>query len=192
MDTPVMPEIRYFAPDVEGAEHLRVFRCEKLHATLTAEACAKRWLTREHPCSGCWIGERHATQLGLHRQAEQVSTPTPAPCLRCGRGTLKRVGGTLCISCWNRAREWILGRNRKGGRPTIALHYFEVLLITTAECPRTRTGIGSPTVCELAPTEYAIKLIAMDEAEVRRTVVALWPDAEIVEIGTVIQSSGAS
>lgn len=189
MDMPVAPEPRYFRP--EYAPNIELFECTRLRASMTTQACARRWLEREYPCASCGIGERHAEMLGLHRRI-QASMPTPAPCLRCGRGTLKRVGGTLCISCWNRAREWILGRNRKGGRPTIALHYFEVLLIATAECPRTRTGIGSPTVCELAPTEYAIRLIALDEAEVRRTVVALWPDAEIVAVGLAAAPAGAS
>lgn len=189
MDTTAAPEIRYFRP--EYAPDIELFECTRLHASMTIQACARRWLTREYPCVSCEIGEWHAAQLGLHRRI-QASMPTPAPCLRCGRGTLKRVGGTLCISCWNRTREWVLGRNRKGGRPTIALRYFEVLMIDTAECPRTRTGIGGPTVCELAPSEYDVWLIALDEAEVRRTAAALWPRAEIVEIGTVIQSSGAS
>jgi hypothetical protein len=45
-------------------------------------------------------------------------------CSRCGCGSARRlIGGTRCVSCYNREREFVRGRNRKGTRPTMAPLY---------------------------------------------------------------------
>lgn len=183
MNTTVMPEIRYLASGVEGAEHLRVFRCERLHATITPLACARRYAAQEsYPCSTCPIGAMHAAQLGIRVVGDRTRTAFTRPCCRCGRHELRLIGATLCPSCWNRQREWAIGRNGKGGRPTIKLRRYEVLL-TAKERPRIRPGAVAPIVHELGPGEFDVEVIALDATEAKRVLKTLWPDAEIIEIG---------
>ena len=64
-------------------------------------------------CRGCQIGAMHA---GV---AEATLSPLYASqiCARCNSGGLRLIGGHLCVSCYNREREWILGRNARGRAP---------------------------------------------------------------------------
>ena len=39
-------------------------------------------------------------------------------CMRCHRGSTRLIGRSLCPSCWNRQREYLVGKNAKGAKPT--------------------------------------------------------------------------
>lgn len=38
-------------------------------------------------------------------------------CSRCHRVGMRLVSGDICVSCWNRAREVIIGKNARGRKP---------------------------------------------------------------------------
>lgn len=114
-----MGNIAYFEmPELPGKPY---FRCEAMHATLSVEACASNW-RRAHAgedgsqwrCKGCKVGALHAgeTAANLWFGHGQMI------CARCHRGAIRLIGGDLCVSCYNRQREWILGTNAKGRYPT--------------------------------------------------------------------------
>lgn len=99
------------------------FRCDRLHATLSTDACAVNWRAgnnendgRREACRSCSIGAMHA--------GETTASMSPLKgtliCSRCHRQSSRSwlIGKWLCVSCWNREREWIRGRNAKGNRPT--------------------------------------------------------------------------
>jgi hypothetical protein len=68
-------------------------------------------------CRTCSIGARHAGE-----QVVEYSSLYQTPiCPRCRRGATRMIGDQLCVSCYNREREWAIDRNAKGTRPTIAL-----------------------------------------------------------------------
>lgn len=105
---------------IEGLPGARHFRCQPLRALLSAEACAGFWRRANHDgdparhtCRRCPIGAAHA--------GEDLATTSPLygtlTCARCHRGAERLVGKTLCVSCYNRQREAIRGRNAKGTRP---------------------------------------------------------------------------
>jgi hypothetical protein len=97
----------------------RVFNCDGLHAALSPTACADNYIHRKcFACHNCPIGQTHAgkatpsTQDASHRSGE---------CVRCGRKDVRRqIGAALCLSCYNREREVLKGRNRKGAYPRVS------------------------------------------------------------------------
>lgn len=114
---------------VPGKRH---FECEKIRGTLDTGTCANRWLgakkdreaVRFMACRGCVIGEIHATGVdplkALRIAGERTIVGSPDEgrrCTRCGRGGSRIVGGTLCVSCWNREREFVKKCNAKGKAP---------------------------------------------------------------------------
>lgn len=122
----------------DGIEYLhwvpgkRHFRCEKLSATMSTDDCSGRYMRamagdeRASACRFCPIGAVHAGKVDP-LQAASVSAKvkiTGHPdldtrCTRCGRSGLRLIhaGGDICVSCWNRQREWKLGRNARGRVP---------------------------------------------------------------------------
>jgi hypothetical protein len=104
------------------------FGCARYRAKLLTTACAKRWRHAQtargyaadqiEKCRSCPIGASHSGQAVV-----RYSTLYDSPiCPRCGRGSARRlVGGRRCISCFNREREFVLGRNRKNTKPVHAI-----------------------------------------------------------------------
>lgn len=95
------------------------FRCERLSATIQPDACATNWARATSGagmlrCRGCPMGPMHAGEdsANAHPLRGQMV------CSRCERGATRLVQGWLCISCYNRAREWRAGRNAKGSYPS--------------------------------------------------------------------------
>ena len=119
---------------------LFTFRCERLHADLTAAACARSHAERRAlACVGCTIGRKHADDAGIASApvakrtalgSGQVDYGRFAPvggCVRCGR-TYSRAdrsikplrlvrAHTICVSCFNREKEVTHGANAKGAKP---------------------------------------------------------------------------
>ncbi len=99
----------------------QMFRCDRRSATLQVTACSAMWREanqRECPerlerCRGCQVGAEHAGE-------SDVSTcPITGSdiCVRCDRGGMRLVRDEICVSCWNREREMLIGRNAKGAPP---------------------------------------------------------------------------
>jgi hypothetical protein len=108
----------YFTPEwaPPGAAY---FRCERLQATIQPQACATNWERATSGagmlrCRGCPVGPLHSgdDRANAHPLRGQLV------CSRCERGATRLVQGWLCISCYNRAREWVAGRNAKGSYPS--------------------------------------------------------------------------
>lgn len=114
--------IEYFTIPELG-EDRPLFRCEALRATMQVSSCKERWEQanaknapeRLDRCRGCTIGAAHA---GV---GDATSSPlfSSGICSRCHRKGLRLVGNDKCVSCWNREREYLLGRNAKGAEPKL-------------------------------------------------------------------------
>ena len=111
-----MMETQYF--DMAGCPG-QFFRCTRLSATLSVDSCASRWKKAQRDrescrqCVNCPVGASHAGET-------QTSTSTLLGrpiCCRCHRGSDRLVSKHICVSCYNRQREWVLGRNAKGTKP---------------------------------------------------------------------------
>jgi len=108
----------YFSlPDLPGKT---LFKCEKLLATLSTEACAEMWRQANHQniesrasCKNCPIGAAHAGES----DASMSPLKGSMICARCQRPATRLIEGHVCVSCKNREYEWVKGCNAKGSRP---------------------------------------------------------------------------
>ena len=99
----------------------RFFRCEPLKATLGVKSCAGMWKQANHgqserlyQCKRCPVGAEHAGD----KSASTSTLKGSMTCSRCHRGAIRLIEKWLCVSCWNRQREAVIGRNAKGQPPT--------------------------------------------------------------------------
>ncbi len=97
------------------------FDCSRLHAGLTISACAEMWRLankgrseRHTACRVCPVGAAHAGVPNASRSPISGALV----CARCTRGATRLIGKRICISCYNREREFIRGRNARGMVPT--------------------------------------------------------------------------
>lgn len=98
-----------------------MFRCERRNATLQVESCAAIWKAANGKnnsecggaCRNCSLGALHAGEgdavMSRWRGIEI--------CSRCHRVGMRLIGGDICVSCWNRQREVIIGKNARGRKP---------------------------------------------------------------------------
>ena len=132
------PGRHYLIPDAQGVQYentsiagqlVRLFRCETLSLTLTPEGCASRHKEArrrgEHDdasgytrCRTCPIGAAHA---GLGKFVPRA----PHECCRCGKWSDRLVGKVLCPSCYNRQREALKGRDRRGRKPHVHVRLWQ-------------------------------------------------------------------
>lgn len=96
------------------------FNCDKLRATLSVSNCADMWRKANHDnverlsrCKTCPVGAVHAGETA----ASMSPFMGQCVCARCHRTATRLIGKHLCISCWNRQREWVIGKNAKGSKP---------------------------------------------------------------------------
>lgn len=110
--------VEYFRiADVPGKQY---FRCDRYSATLSTEACAGMWRKANHEnseaqfkCRICPLGAVHAGETAASMSPLKGTTI----CGRCHRTAVRLIRKHLCVSCWNRERELIIGKNAKGTRP---------------------------------------------------------------------------
>jgi hypothetical protein len=177
------------------------FDCRQLRATISAATCAKNWQRAEpgSSCIGCQIGAQHAGKRATPQIVGRL------PCVRCGRKDQRMIGGVLCVNCYNRQREAMLGRNAKGQFPhTIGanLHEsFSVLRIPNAEAAiqqiykrrvispdHLRVGLRSdflPGLPRFEAVEHDaawLEVIVSGREELARIVERLMPAAMIEEV----------
>jgi hypothetical protein len=101
---------------------------------LSRGGCARRWEAAQerrpgpwdslHPCLTCPTGAAHAGCPGEGRFA--AAEALRGICTRCARPASRGLSGRMvwdrfCISCYNRHREALEGRNAKGTRPGLVL-----------------------------------------------------------------------
>lgn len=112
------PQVQYFTP-TWAPPGKQMFACDRLSATLGVEQCATNWSRATAGdgmlrCKGCRIGACHAGE----------DQPNMSPlrgcmvCARCQRGTNRLIFGWLCVSEYNREKEWRAKRNAKGSYPS--------------------------------------------------------------------------
>lgn len=100
---------------------MQLFVCPSIPGklTLSAQSCAnyhvsaqkKEWALRLRHCVECPVGAKNAgVDLAAPFQRRAL-------CVRCGSGAGRMVLGRLCMSCYNREREWRIGKNAKGRQP---------------------------------------------------------------------------
>ena len=112
---------------------LELFTCKRQAGglRLTKTGCAKLFKRSihsdldRHPhlshCRSCPVGEKNS---GLKNSASSL----PKTCVRCNRPDIRRLDAKLlCISCGNRQREYISGKNARGCMPVrfIPLRLFK-------------------------------------------------------------------
>jgi len=114
-----VPNIAYRTiPEMPGATF---FACSRLHAGLTTRACTDMWRAtnqarseRHTACRSCFVGATHARRI----KREPIADQRGFGCSRCARGATRLIQKRLCVSCYNRERELIKGRNARGMVPT--------------------------------------------------------------------------
>lgn len=106
--------IEYFK--IEGIEG-DYFACERLRATLKVETCAARYKTAiaGEVNIGCWrcpVGAKHCGE-----EIKPRSIGESKLCARCLEYSQRIVHNRLCVTCYNRTREVLVGKNAKGTKP---------------------------------------------------------------------------
>ena len=127
-------KVTYFT--VDGFDG-QFFACQR-YGTMSAASCAKNFAAapeavrasgRLEACIGCAVGQHHADPAApVKPQVKHTAFAYRQICVRCRRGgedddnrligRMRLVRGhTTCVSCYNREREVIQGRNAKGAKP---------------------------------------------------------------------------
>ncbi|HYD68502.1 hypothetical protein [Azospirillum sp.] len=111
---------------------LNLFRCERRSCSLSVTSCAASWQAAQRKRPEPWEGLWHCRSCPVG--AASAGKPMPVAtvtgdalsciCPRCQRSAARIIKGRLCVSCYNREREVIKGRNAKGTIPrlTAKLH----------------------------------------------------------------------
>lgn len=96
------------------------FRCERLRATVSTAACSDMWRKADQlndgshsACQRCPLGAVHAGEVA----ASMSPLKGTLTCARCHRVAVRLINSWVCVSCYNRSREQVLGRNAKGTAP---------------------------------------------------------------------------
>lgn len=113
-----MDTIEYFEhPLLPGR---KMFRCDKLHATMQTSSCGERWSVANEnsdgvysACVNCPLGAQHAGVGEINRSPLRGALV----CARCHMGATRLIRRHLCVSCMNRQYEVLKGRNARGGMP---------------------------------------------------------------------------
>lgn len=118
-----MTGIEYFKFDGVPGDY---FACVNGMGKLSTTACAKNYELAMSPhglkegrrmtCRACPVGALHAgIPAGVDTESRFVGSGF---CARCERETTRLIRGTICVGCYNREREVLIGKNAKGGLPT--------------------------------------------------------------------------
>jgi hypothetical protein len=132
----------------EGLPDVPYFDCTDLHASLTVTTCASLWRAAADPhrmrystCRACPLGGRHA---GIANVASGALRGLLV-CSRCYRTSRRLILSNLCVSCYNRQREVVRGKNARGLPPT-KLTRLDARAVCYAEGGRVRTVRSERTV----------------------------------------------
>lgn len=96
-----------------------MLHCHRGLGSVTVHACADSFQSCKHgrhthrPCVGCPVG------AALSGEKKQTQVPAKL-CLRCGKMARRLIRSSVCLSCYNREREYLKGRNARGHMPVHA------------------------------------------------------------------------
>jgi hypothetical protein len=163
---------------------VETFICERHLGglTLTPNGCAGLWRramkskgeysAAVRPCVGCLTGAENAGEVNRY---VRLPDSLDKVCVRCLRGATKMVYGKLCISCYNRQREVLKGRNARGGVPCEAKALRQVSVIEIS--PN-----GREIVTDLASSALEVVLMAIKRS-VQRARYMRMPPSLVLCIG---------
>lgn len=109
---------------IDGAPG-QYFDCPYGVAMLSVTSCAQLYLEAMSPkglreglrisCRACPVGAAHA---GVPSEVASSSRFLGVLyCSRCHGDARRLIRGSICVSCYNREREVLIGKNAKGGKP---------------------------------------------------------------------------
>ena len=120
-------------PELPGK---KFFTCQSGLGVMSTDFCAdshKKSKTKEfidwnkrEVCRFCPVGSLHAGDRKVVSCSRFFGSRF---CARCERMTNRLVGGSLCVSCYNRERENAEGKNAKGNPLKLIRHYRDVHLL---------------------------------------------------------------
>lgn len=183
-----MPEIIYreLAPGFLG------FDCGALRATLSPASCGDNFVQgRCLACLNCSVGKGHAGGVkpivsGRGRHTAflddvriSLREAISKRCVRCDESTGRLIAKSLCINCYNRQREVVVGRNAKGKFPVVAsqsLRHVTLLVegpatLESAIYPNGSPlgGAGLPVFERIGCSAWLVSAVATGDSELRRT-----------------------
>jgi hypothetical protein len=105
----------------------RYFDCPRNMGMLSTGACAKAYQDAMSPdylregrritCRGCPVGAQHAGVAAGPAISRFLGSTM---CSRHQGDGGRLIRGAICVSCYNREREWKIGKNAKGAKPVHA------------------------------------------------------------------------
>lgn len=105
---------------IDGVPGKLYFRCERMRATLSTSSCSDMWRRESDlndgahsACRLCPLGAVHAGEVA----ASMSPLKGTLTCARCHRVSGRLISKMICVSCYNRGRELLCGRNAKGTAP---------------------------------------------------------------------------
>lgn len=116
-----MEEVSYHS--ISGVNG-KFFRCKTLSATLSDKSCSALYLKAMSfnsnsfmfvKCQFCPIGAKHS---GNPSPPEKISIFYRSyVCSRCFQRSTRMIRNSICVSCYNREREFMVGKNARGSAP---------------------------------------------------------------------------
>ncbi len=113
-------DISYFKHDGVLGDY---FDCPKGMGKFSTDFCARMYREAMSPvglkeksrvaCKSCPVGARHAGVVDNSTSRFLGNTS----CSRCHKGASRLIRGSICVSCFNREREYLIGKNAKGSEP---------------------------------------------------------------------------
>ena len=195
----IYPGIEYFKKEHNGvAVSGSYFDCKTypIPITLSTSSCAERYrITQSQAnqidaghqlfrCLSCDIGRTHADMGGI-----PMRHPRMKDCFRCGRTDLRLIDLALCIGCFNRQREAVVGKNGKGSFPKqIAQQLRWVYAIVAANYDdgvshfSDRPSFGMASIERLDDAAFWIQGVFTDPEEFNRMLASRMPGARVIEL----------
>lgn len=107
---------------------IELFTCQRRSMRLTTRGCSDLWKSTiarppqpfegRHLCVLCPVGA--ANSGVVIAPMAQTAEDLRMLCPRCVRPAARLINDAFCVSCFNRHREALRGRNAKGTRPALA------------------------------------------------------------------------
>ncbi len=160
------------------------FWCETLKARLSVETCAQNYkrACREGiewdsvcaiACRRCQVGAIHSDERSYEDSVSRFATNTVCP--RCGGRGRRLIRNSICVSCYNREREVLLGRNARGHAPVKAKRPRPLRLFVVDGDQARLVSMSS-----LSPVEAAVSILRNSQ---HRVSFAWTPSGGSVELG---------
>ncbi len=131
-------KVVYFSHDLAPGQY---FECPYGCGTLSVGACSRLYQEAMSPkglkegrritCRACSIGASHAGVPETHISVSRFLGATW--CARCHQDARRLIRGSICVSCYNREREMLIGKNAKGGKPVNGRRVGPIIVSGMAE-----------------------------------------------------------